>query len=105
LRLLKLRMVTDGTVPIEGHPVLPKWAKRRMRNVDRCMSRWPGGDTCLRRALVSGQRLHALDPVLRLGVRMLDGQVLAHAWLEIDGRSMDPHIAEFAPLRSVRPPA
>jgi Transglutaminase-like superfamily len=103
LRLLGLRMSTDGTAARAGHPVLPVWAKRRMRNVDRCMRRWPAGDTCLRRALLSGQRLHALGPVLRLGVRVQDTEVHAHAWLEIYGQSMDPHTEGFAPLRSIGP--
>jgi Transglutaminase-like superfamily len=104
LRLLDLQMSTDGTAARAGHPVLPVWARRRMRNVDRCMSRWPAGDTCLRRALVSGQRLRTLGPVLRLGVRLQDTQVHAHAWLEIDGQSLDPHTEGFAPLRSIGPP-
>lgn len=50
----------------------------------------PFDATCLRRALVGGYFLRHRDPILRVGVTKKDGQVFAHAWIEIDGVSLDP---------------
>ncbi|WP_158564002.1 lasso peptide biosynthesis B2 protein [Jiangella anatolica] len=57
---------------------------------ERVVRRWPFGDTCLRRALVSGHLLRRRKPALRVGVAKVDGRIQAHAWLEIDGVSLDP---------------
>ncbi|WP_448071244.1 lasso peptide biosynthesis B2 protein [Georgenia yuyongxinii] len=74
--------------------------RRRAWAADRVLRHWPFGDTCLRRALVLGWLLRHRSPVLRVGVAKVDGEVRAHAWLVIDGRSLDPTgAASFAPLR------
>lgn len=74
-------------VPLE---LLPPWALMRLRMVRRVMRNWPVDGVCLRHALVAGHRVSALEPTLRIGVAMSDpGVVRAHAWLEIDGRSLD----------------
>ena len=53
------------------------------------LRRWPAGDTCLRRALVTGHLLRAGRPRLRLGVGPGDLGPTAHAWVELaDGRSI-----------------
>jgi hypothetical protein len=64
--------------------------RRQLRATRRVMRHWPFGNTCLRHTLVLGQRLRHLKPVLRVGVAKVDGQVRAHAWLEIDGTYLDP---------------
>ncbi|WP_158602897.1 lasso peptide biosynthesis B2 protein [Jiangella rhizosphaerae] len=64
--------------------------RRRLRAVWRVLRHWPFGDTCLRRALVSGHVLRRRRPVLRVGVAKIEGRIQAHAWLEIDGVSLDP---------------
>src|SRR5699024_8870930 len=42
--------------------------RRRARAVQRVMRHWPFGDTCLRHALVAGQRLRRSSPELVVGV-------------------------------------
>jgi hypothetical protein len=82
---------------------LPQWALRRHRAVGLVMGHWPLGDTCLRSALVTGCQLRVLGPELRVGVAKMDGQVRAHAWVEVAGRALDPlGAAQYAPVESVR---
>jgi hypothetical protein len=88
--------------PSPYQPRLPNWAKLRLRAVHRVMRHWPFGDTCLRQALVAGQRLRKLHPVLQVGVAKDDGVVKAHAWLQIDGISLDPAApSSYAVVQSV----
>jgi hypothetical protein len=52
------------------------------------MARWLYDGTCLRQALALGWFLRKRMPVLRLG--MLDGdRAVAHAWIEVAGRSFN----------------
>lgn len=72
----------------------------RVRAIDRAISRWPFGDTCLRRSLVWGHALRGRAPKLRIGVaRSAEGAVIAHSWLEFDGVSLglDPD-TDYQPL-------
>lgn len=69
--------------------VLPRAARLRVRAARRVLRRWPFGDTCLREALVIGQRLRRLRPRLHVGVAKLDGEVRAHAWLVIEDNILD----------------
>lgn len=79
--------------------VLPRRTRRTILACGLVVSRWPAGDTCLRRCLLVGHRLSRLHPVLRIGVRRdADGRFSAHSWLEIDGRTLDPAAAAFATL-------
>jgi hypothetical protein len=80
---------------------LPSWAGRRFRIALAVCKRWPFGDTCLRRSLLIGNRLSSLEPVLRIGVDRPAEGLLAHAWLEIDGRSLDPESKNFATMQFV----
>lgn len=64
--------------------------RRRLRAARRVLRHWPFGDTCLRRALVSGHVLRRRNPVIRMGVAKVEGRIQVHAWLEIDGVSLDP---------------
>ncbi|WP_129668325.1 lasso peptide biosynthesis B2 protein [Phytoactinopolyspora endophytica] len=79
-----------GTSPGKTPILLAPSSMRRLRAARRVMRHWPFGDTCLRVALVSGQRLRRLNPELRVGVARVDGNIQAHAWLEIGGTSLDP---------------
>lgn len=86
--------------PIDGAPTdaharqpLSAWERRRHVIVEALMRRWPLGDRdglCLRRALLLGWVLRRRRPVLRIGVALQDGteQVTAHAWLELEGRTL-----------------
>ena len=78
---------------------LPPWATIRLRIVRRVMRHWPVDGVCLRHTLVAGQRISSLEPVLRIGVAATDpGLVSAHAWLEIDGHSLDVESGDYLPL-------
>jgi hypothetical protein len=73
-----------------------------VRSVASAARRWPFRDTCLRRALALGWLLRAREPTLRLGAMRTANGVRGHAWLEIDGRALDPHgPAAVRPLRRV----
>lgn len=76
--------------------------RRRVSATRRALRHWPFGDTCLRQALISGQRLRHLDPVLQLGVARIDGEIRAHAWLVVGGAILDPRSAarDYLDLRT-----
>lgn len=98
-RLMGTPLADDGGVParvVDSFPMPPRLVVR-LRAVRRVMRHWPFGDTCLRLALVSGQRIRRLRPLLRVGVAKDADGVRAHAWLEVDGVSLDPEAPnEFA---------
>lgn len=69
---------------------LPPTAQRQLRWTWKVAEAWPfGKGPCLRRVLVGGHLLRRLDPAVRLGVIGEGHTVLAHAWLEIDGRPLE----------------
>lgn len=84
-------------------PGLSVGERRKVRAVRRVMRHWPFGDTCLRQALVCGQRLRRLHPTLHLGVAKIDGQIRAHAWLVIDGAVLDllASAASYSQLQAI----
>jgi len=90
------------TPPTEGArpATLPVGARRSVRATMAVMRRWPLGDTCLRQALVSGQRLRRLGPLLHVGVAKAGGEVRAHAWLTVGDIVIDPlrAAADYLPL-------
>lgn len=85
-----------------GTVVVPHRARRRLAATRRALKYWPFGDSCLRVALVGGFLVRDLDPVLRIGVAKHDGEVKAHAWLEVGGLSLDPGAVDFAPVERIR---
>lgn len=93
---------TRSEVEIADPVIVPHWARRRLVATRRALRWWPFGDSCLRMALVGGCLVRRLDPVLRIGVMRHEGEIKAHAWLEIGGLSLDPGSAAFAPVESVR---
>ena len=109
LRTLRLpRLARLLGVPLEAGPgpdvepaelvIVPRWARRRLAATRRALRYSPFGDSCLRVALVGGFLVRRLDPVLRIGVAKHDGEIRAHAWLEIGGRSLDAGSVDFAPV-------
>lgn len=109
LRLLPLRQTAklfrvsfdSSAARAESSPpidVLPTWAVDRVRAVRYVMRHWPVDGVCLRDSLVAGHRLRALHPKLKLGVARSESGVAAHAWLEVDGRSLDPSYLHYAEL-------
>lgn len=81
--------------------LLPQRARTSVRVSRAVLARWPAGDTCLRRCLLIGHRLHRLAPVLRIGVkRDANGVFYAHSWLEFEGGTLDLTASEFAALGS-----
>ncbi|MDQ7993992.1 MAG: lasso peptide biosynthesis B2 protein [Propionicimonas sp.] len=62
----------------------------RVDVMQRLLRRRPFNGTCLRRALIGGWILRRRRPVLVLGVKKQDGQVAAHAWIQVDGVRIDP---------------
>jgi hypothetical protein len=68
------------------------------------LTRWPVRARCLRKALLVGHALAHRDPVLRIGVARHDGEVHAHAWIEVDGLVPErtERDVEFLPLRRAR---
>ncbi len=101
---LGVRLDLDSAaMPATEPAVLPHWSAVPLRACLGVAERWPAGDTCLRRCLVVGHRLRALDPVLRIGVRRDPaGGFHAHSWLELSGRTLDAGAADFATLGGLR---
>lgn len=98
-RLFGLRLATGGS-PHGG--VSPSGATgslsgrelRRVQLLRRLADHWPfGTGPCLRRSLVLGRTLRRYGPELRLGAAIDGTDLRAHAWVEIDGWSVDPEAA------------
>ncbi|MFB9381637.1 lasso peptide biosynthesis B2 protein [Pseudonocardia petroleophila] len=101
-RRLGVALDLSGADPAASGPaVLPRRTRRVVLACGLVVGHWPAGDTCLRRCLLTGHRLRALRPVLRIGVRRVDGRFSAHSWLEVDGRALDPAAPAFAVLGPV----
>lgn len=68
--------------------------------VDRAASLHPCRPQCLERALASQRLLRSMGvpAVLVLGVRRRGGGVEAHAWVEVESRSLDARGDGFTPL-------
>lgn len=96
-RALGIELRLDG---VAGHE--PALLRRRYTAVVRAArvatGGWPFGNTCLRRAMLLGSRMRAEHPVLRIGIRPDGAGTLAHAWVEIDGRTLDPTAPDFGPM-------
>lgn len=103
-RLMRVPLRLGPETAQEG-AARPSWTGRERERLDvavRFMRHWPWGNTCLRNALVVGNTIRHRDPRLRVGVALVDGEVKAHAWLEVDGASLDSAgSATFAPLDAV----
>jgi hypothetical protein len=66
-------------------------AERQLRCARHVADAWPFSQgPCLRRSLVAGHLLRRHHPALRLGMIGSDANLLAHAWVEIDDRPLEP---------------
>lgn len=90
--------LADGRAPAAEEAVLPRRTRAAVLAVDALLARWPFGDTCLRRCLLLGHRLRALEPVLRIGVRRDAHGFAAHSWLELPDGTLDSTAAEYQVL-------
>jgi hypothetical protein len=69
---------------------LPAGALRQLRCTWRVADAWPfSKGPCLRRALVGGHMLRALDPAVRIGLAPEGDRLVGHAWLEIDDHPLE----------------
>lgn len=97
-RLMRVDLAPASAALKPAVETMPPWAWHRYRVVQHLMARWPVDGVCLRQSLVLGNRLRELHPVLKLGVRREAGVIQAHAWLEVDGLSLDATSHSFAEL-------
>ena len=92
-RLLRVRVALDAApstvVDVDGL-ALDERERERLDVAWRILRRRPFNGTCLRRAMLGGFVLRRRDHAVRIGVRKTNGVVAAHAWLELDGVSLDP---------------
>jgi hypothetical protein len=104
-RLAGVELRLDGgwrPAPSGDLPLTP----RESRAVELAVSvlrRGPIDDSCLRRSLLVGHLLRRRRPVLEIGVTKRDGVVRAHAWLEVQGATLDGGLPEGYAL--LAPPA
>ena len=81
-------------------------ASRAARLVDRLSGFYPAKATCLKKSLILFRilRKRGLPAKLRIGVRKVDGQFNAHAWIECQGRVLlgggIDHLYTALPLNS-----
>jgi hypothetical protein len=91
--------LSSAAPPATERAVLPRGTRTPVYAAQWAVAHWRGADTCLRRCLVLARRLRRFGPVLRIGVRRDEsGAFVAHSWLEIDGRTLDPESARYATL-------
>lgn len=94
----------DGDAAPDAAPDADGWARLTDRDrargelALRAVEHRPFRATCLRRSLLLGHLLRHHHPALRLGVKKTDGVVSAHAWVEVDGVSLDPDAAAYRTL-------
>lgn len=104
-RLLGIRLDTAGTGVAEPPDVLlDDDDVARLRAVQQVTARWPWGASgpCLRQALTAGRLLRHRAPMLRLGIARGPQRIDAHAWLVVDGASLDSATTRWQPLARPR---
>jgi hypothetical protein len=91
------------TSPERRRP-LPHDAEARYRAAVRLVRIWPFGGSvkCLRTALVAGHLLRRHRPILYVGAARIDGRTVAHAWIVVDGVTVDESAARYTPLATVQ---
>lgn len=102
-RLLGVTLETGRPEAEVYHPgALPMDVVRRVDVAWRLLRHRPFNGTCLRRALVGAWAIREQSHVVRIGVRKVSGGIAAHAWLVVDGVSLDPDAdLVYDPLRPV----
>lgn len=102
-RLLGVHLqLDDGPSAGTGRAELRPGDAARCRAARRVVQAWPWGGEgkCLRLALITGALLRASRPELHIGVARLGPDVVAHAWLGVDGVVLDPTARNYTPLTS-----
>lgn len=93
-RLLRIRVrLEDGPgAPESLRPELrmTKQERRTIAIAWRVLDIGPFNSTCLRRSIVGACLMRRRDHAVRIGVLRMASGFKAHAWLEIDGISLDP---------------
>ena len=93
-RRMGARLYTRTSGPEPGSdgpaPTFSDAERARVATARRVTRHWPFGDTCLRRSLMTAHQLRDRSPELYVGVAKTDGVVTAHAWVVVDGVSLDP---------------
>ena len=88
-------------------PSPPAFDSRRCARLTRSVAAacLPPG-SCLPQALVLCRVLtgRGLPARVRIGVKRQDGPLLAHAWVEVNGDSLDPVPADYVPFERGRNP-
>ena len=86
---LDLRPTSVSEAPVDV-ATLPAVAQRQITCTNRVADVWPFSDgPCLRRTLVAGRLMRRCNPSIRIGLRGADTDMVAHAWLEIDGQPLE----------------
>jgi hypothetical protein len=96
-RLLRISFLSADTAARDevGPPSLTSHERRWINNALRLMRHWPLNATCLRRSMVFGWILRRRHPVLLLGVRQGEFNVLAHAWIRVGNTDLDPTASQY----------
>jgi hypothetical protein len=92
-RALRVRLCIDDPADATASQLdlrLSAAERRRLRVAWSVLAIAPLDGSCLRRSLVGARLLRARDPAVRIGVRKTPEGIKAHAWLEIEGISLDP---------------
>jgi hypothetical protein len=91
-RMLDVRIdlsPSSPTTPLQLCELPPRSA-RQVRCTQRVADVWPlSKGPCLRRSLVIGHLLRRHHPAIRLGVAGAGDELVAHAWVEIDGHPLE----------------
>ncbi|HKY49569.1 MAG TPA: lasso peptide biosynthesis B2 protein [Acidimicrobiia bacterium] len=86
---VKLNWAREPSSPPGIPPSLREADRRNVTFVLRVMRHWPFAEgTCLRQSIILGRVLKDHAPLLRIGVQGRGGDIVAHAWIELDGVAM-----------------
>jgi hypothetical protein len=88
---VRLSLTDPGDLPtVPERVVLKPTEQLSMRAVRRISPRVYGpARGCLRRSLVVGRVLRRLEPTIELGAQRRDGELIVHAWVNINGHRLD----------------
>jgi hypothetical protein len=91
--LARIDRFLAAAAPARSRPVNAFAIKSIAHGVDAASRHGLYRATCLERSLLlrSFLSLAGVDAELRIGVRMSEGELDAHAWLEVDGRPINDH--------------
>jgi hypothetical protein len=97
-RVLKVQLQFEGPPGAVAHRKsqvpLTREERRQLQIAWSVIAVGPFDATCLRRAMIGAWLLRSRKHAVRIGVRRTPDGVRAHAWLEIEGISLDPDAPE-----------